>query len=176
MAKMIEGEVLPNVDPEVERLRNENRHLKRELDDAQVEAKRAREDSDRALGALRKQLGPLYRALQMVFGELDAAGVTDGPQYYGEPAAPSAPGGGGLDSRLDPRVNAVWESWKTKLGPGTAQARIIETLQLHPSMSAAQLKVAAKMATQTVYESTSKLRLLGLIEKDSGGRWTLKKL
>lgn len=172
MTKLLDGEVMPDVDPEVEKLRNENRHLKRELDDAQRDAKRAKEDATRALGALRKQLGPLYRALQLVFGEIEAAGVQED---YGDPAPPSSPSGS-LDSRLDPRVNAVWESWKQKLGPGTAQARIIETLQLHPSMSAAQLKVAAKMATQTVYESTSKLKLLGLIEKDSGGRWTLKKL
>jgi len=172
MAKLLEGEVLPEADPELDKLRNENRHLKRELDDAQRDARRAREDASRALGSLRKQLGPLYRALQMVFGEIEAAGVDED---YGDPAPPSGPSGS-LDSRLDPRVNAVWESWKVKLGPGTAQARIIETLQLHPSMSAAQLKVAAKMATQTVYECTAKLKLLGLIEKDGAGRWTLKKL
>lgn len=170
MPHLLDGEIVNAPDPEVEKLRGEVRHLKRELDDAQREAVRAREDADRALGMLRRQLSPLYRALQAVFGELDAAGVA-------EDAAPSSPNTSNapLDSRLDPRVAAIWESWKEKLGPGTAAARIISVLQLHPSMSAGQLKVAARMATQTVYEATSKLKSLSLIEKGTDARWALKK-
>lgn len=62
---------------EIAELRAENQRLARALEDANMRANRAREDADRALSALRRQLSPLYRALQAVFGELDAAGIAD---------------------------------------------------------------------------------------------------
>jgi hypothetical protein len=114
------------------------------------------------LSALRRQLGPLYRALQAVFGELDVAGVEGG-------------GGESTTSSSTPKVTAVWESWKQKLGSNTAPARVIDALLQHGELNVAQLKVAAKMANQTVYDSIHRLNKLGLINKN-GGKFSLKTL
>lgn len=158
--------VIEPPDQEVERLQAENRKLKRQLSDAETEGARAREDADRALGMLRKQLSPLYRALQAVFGELDAAGV--GTYEHPDPV-PSSMGA------QPTRVAAVWESWKLKLGATSAPARVIDALLIHGAMNVPQLKVAGKMANQTVYDAVSKLNKLGLIDKN-GGRYSLKQL
>jgi hypothetical protein len=109
-------------DVQIETLRTENKRLQRALSDAELRADRAGEDANRALSMLRRQLGPLYRALQAVFGELDAAGVRDDVQA--QPSAPGAP----VASATDPR----WESWKQKM-PGRP-AEMIDLLLLHGEM------------------------------------------
>jgi len=146
------------IDTTVEDLQEENRRLRADLRDAKMDAMRARQDTDRALAALRKQLGPLYRALQAVFGELDAAGVQDGD---------------GPQPRTDARVTAVWNSWKEKMPGGPA--RIIDALLLHGDLTTPQLKITAKMATQTVYDSIARLKKAGLIDKN-GGKFSLKQV
>lgn len=168
--RLIEGEVLLDANPELDRLRTKVRTLERDLDDARLEARRAREDADRALSMLRKQLSPLYRALQAVFGELDAAGVTDSTVPDPQSAGPGATHG------IEPRVAALWASWKQKLGGAdSAPSRVIDALLTHGEMNVAQLRVAGKMAQQTVYDSVSKLHKLGLLNKN-GGRYSLKQL
>jgi len=157
-------------DADLQRLEGEVRQLRRALKDAEVEAERAREDANRALSMLRRQLNPLYRALQAVFGELDAAGVGDSP--LSDESSP--PREGGAPSQ-DPRVSTVWTAWKERFGVGSGPARVIDALLLHGDLNVAQLKVAGQMATQTVYDSVSKLNKLGLIDKN-GGRYSLKKL
>lgn len=114
---------------------------------------------------LRQQLSPLYRALQAVFGELDAAGVTDS-------AAPAA-AAGVPQAGPDARVTAVWESWKSRLPP--ACGKIIDALLLHNELTQAQLKVAAKLGTSTVSDAVWKLNKAGLINKN-GRRVSLKQL
>lgn len=166
MALLLEGDVEDPKTQRIAELETENRTLRRDLADAQVEADRAREDANRALAMLRRQLSPLYRALQAVFGELDAAGIA-------EDASPSA--SRTSESGVESRVAAVWESWKEKLGRDTGPSRVIDALLQHGELNVAQLKVAGKMATQTVYDSTSKLNRLGLLNKN-GGRYSLKKL
>lgn len=161
---LIEGDVMPDIDPEVERLRAENRTLTRQLADAKIETKRAREDSDRALRMLRQQLSPLYRALQAVFGELDAAGVT-----HDAPTATMS-----ATSSVDARVAVVWDSWKSKLG-GTV-AKGIDALLLHGELDTAQLAIAAGLDKRTVTNTVVyKLNGAGLINKN-GGRFSLKAL
>lgn len=157
---VLRGQVVDDRDTEIEQLRDDNRRLRRELTIANGEIARAKADSARALGALRKQLAPLYRALQAVFGELDAAGMDEMPIE---------------SSGREPRVSQVWESWKSKLGGDTAPARVIDALLQHGELNVAQLKVAAKMANQTVYDSIHRLNKLGLINKN-GGRYSLKQL
>lgn len=157
--KLIDGHVEDERDRQIADLHDEIRSMSAELENARREALNARRESNRAVGELRRQLHPLYRALQAVFGEIDAAGGDEGPSG-------SAPDG---------RVAAVWESWKVKLGSNSAPARIIDALLQHGQLNVAQIKVAAKMATQTVYDATSKLNRLGLINK-SGGRYSLKQL
>ncbi len=165
MTRQIEGEVLPDVDPELDRLRAENRQLARELDDAKVEARRAREDADRALSRLRTQLSPLYRALQAVFGELDAAGVTESTS----PAAAAGPAAQPSGRATDPR----WESWKQKLPGRTAE--LIDLLLLHGEMNRNQLMAAMRCGKDVVRVTISRLNVAGLINKN-GGRFSLKQL
>lgn len=149
-------------DPEVERLRAENRRLQRAVSDAELEAKRAREDAERALSALRRQLSPLYRALQAVFGELDDAGVRD---ETAPPTTIGAPVSLGIDRR--------WESWKQKL-PGRP-AEMIDLLLLHGDMSRNQLMAAMRAGKDVVRVTASKLNVAGLLLKN-GGRFSLKQL
>lgn len=165
--RLIEGEVVPQGDPELERLQAANRQLRRDLDDAKIEARRAREDADRALSALRRQLSPLYRALQMVFGELDAAGVADAVPVSTTGAAAAAAAVG------DPRVQAVWEKWKSHL-PGYP-ARIIDALLIHGEMNTSQLAIAAGCKRQRISEGIVRLNKAGLINKNAG-RFSLKQL
>lgn len=73
----------------------------------------------------------------------------------------------------NPKVSRVWESWKQKL-PGKP-AEIIQALLEHGEMNVAQIRVAAHCGQQTVYDVTSKLYKLGLINKN-GGKYSLKAL
>lgn len=151
------GEVIDvSRDAEVDALHDEIRTLRTELSIAKRDADRAKADAERALAALRKQLSPLYRALQGVFGELDAAGVAE---TTGSP--------------MPSRTSAVWENWKTKLGP--MPARFIDALMLHGDMNVAQLRIACACGQQTVYDNIAKLNKAGLINK-AGGRYSLKQL
>jgi DNA-binding transcriptional regulator GbsR (MarR family) len=152
-------------DKEIEKLRLKLRQAERDTADAERAAERAREDAHRALSMLRKQLGPLYRALQAVFGELDAAGITDTPAA--QPGAAPVPAG------QDPRVTAVWQAWKEKFPP--ACGKVIDALLLHGELNSVQLKVTARLGTSSVSESISKLNKAGLINKN-GGRFSLKSL
>lgn len=138
-------------------LREENKRLARALQDANLRADRAGEDSTRALAALRKQLSPLYRALQAVFGELDAAGIGD-----------TAPVGNG-----DPRVSAVWDSWKSRMGG--SYAKVIDALLTHGELNTQQLSVVVGLHRTTIPALIHKLNKNGLINKN-GGKFSLKPL
>jgi chromosome segregation ATPase len=149
-------------DRKISELEAELRQVRRELADAELEASRAREDSSRALSMLRGQLSPLYRALQAVFGELDAAGVSD------------------TSSRSDrdqpmqsERVSAVWEAWKKKLPPGCG--KIIDALLIHSDLNGTQICVAAQIGKGSLHGLIYKLNKAGLINKN-GGRFSLKQL
>ena len=147
-------------DERIERLERENRQLRRERDDALTDARRAREDANRALKELRRQLSPLYKALQAVFGELDAAGVED-------TVAEAVAAGG------DPRVTAIWQSWKTRLGPQCG--KVIDALLLQPGMNTTQLAIAVGTRRQNIPNLIFKLNQAGLLDKN-GGRFSLKAL
>jgi hypothetical protein len=133
----------------------EIRRLRRSWRETQEELAKVRRDSTRALAELRRQLGPLYRALQGVFGELDAVGPSD--------AAP----------HLDSRRQAVWENWKSKLHG--YPARIIDALLLHGEMNTSQLAIAVGCHKQRISEGISRLHKAGLINKNAG-RFSLKEL
>lgn len=166
--KMIEGDVIDiGIDPrdqELESLRAEIRRLQRALNDANVRADRAQEDAQRALSMLRKQLNPLYRALQAVFGELDTAGVTEEAPQAAAPAAATAP---------DVRVSAVWQAWKSKLGTGPG--KVIDALLLHGEMTAQQIAIATGYHRNSIPDLIYRLNKAGLINKN-GGRFSLKSL
>lgn len=164
--KLLEGEVKDPQALRIAQLETELRQARRELSDAQVDAERARADASRALSMLRRQLSPLYRALQAVFGELDAAGVTDEA-----PSATHAPETSAAGRSA--KEMALWSDWKAKLPPGCG--KVIDALLLHSDLNVKQLKVAAKMGENSVYQATSRLGQAGLINKN-GGRFSLKQL
>jgi hypothetical protein len=161
--RLLEGAVDATIeDPRDDRiaaLEDELRDLRNELMHANAAATQAKRDTARALANLRRQLNPLYRALKDVFGELDAAGVED--------SAPTVAGAS------NPRVAAVWESWKSKLGAGAAKC--IDALLLHGDMNTQQLSIATGYHRNTVPQYVSQLNKAGLINKN-GGRFSLKSL
>lgn len=160
MTRLLEGVVAELDEDGAEALRDEIRRLRAELTTERQETARVRRDTARALGTLRGQLTPLYRALQAVFGELDAAGVD-------EPAAGS-PGSG------EPRLRAIWDSWKARLGPTCA--KVIDALLLQPEMTNRQIAVAIGTGRiQTIYDAVAKMNKVSLLTKN-GDRYSLKQL
>lgn len=157
--RLLEGAVEPLEDSRLDDLTEEVRELRRELSQAKAETALAKRDAGRALSALRKQLGPLYQALRMVFGELDAAGVDDGVSDAESQSA-------------DPRVAAVWASWKSRMG---SAAKIIDALLLHREMNTQQLAIATGLHRTTIPALIHKLNKAGLLNKN-GGRFSLKQL
>ncbi len=141
-------------DPRIAALERELRLSRQALTEAERELVRVRSESDRALGALRKQLSPLYRALQAVFGELDA--VPDQDEGAGQG-----------------RVSPVWDAWKSKLSP--ACGKVIDALLVHKELNGQQICVAAQMGKNTMYDVISRLNRAGVLNKN-GGRFSLKQL
>lgn len=160
--RLLEGEV---DDPyaQIAALKDELRDVRGALTAATREARQAREDGSRALTNLRRQLSPLYRALQDVFGELDAAGASDD-------VPPSAFGPG--TATVDPRTAAVWASWKGRMG---AAAPVIDALLLHGEMTTTQIGIAIQRSRKTVPALIFKLNRAGLINKN-GNKFSLKSL
>ena len=140
-------------------LRDEIRRLKAELLATRRDLDHAHAEATRALSSLRKQLGPLYRALQAVFGELEAAGVDDDPTFTAEGTSP--------------RTTAVWASWKSRLPGGPA--KIIDALLLHHEMNTQQLAIATGVHRNSIPAMIYKLNKAGLLNKN-GGRFSLKSL
>jgi uncharacterized protein YlxW (UPF0749 family) len=153
---VVAGHVFEQSD-EIAELREENRTLRSQLRVAEAAAAKARSEAEAAqsLAALRKQLNPLYRALQGVFGELDAIGVDD--------AAPQS----------NSRTAAVWEAWKSKIGGQPAQ--LIDAFLLHGEMTSGQIAIAIGISPKNVAQVVHKLNKAGLIQKN-GGKFSLKQL
>lgn len=162
--KLLEGQIEDDDrDEQIAELQAELRETRAELLRAKADATQAKQDTARAVSALRRQLTPLYRALQAVFGELDAAGVTDG-------ARPTTPASGAGDARL----KAIWDSWKERLGPTCA--KVIDALLLQPEMTNRQIAVAIGTGRiQTIYDAVAKMNKVSLLTKN-GDRYSLKQL
>lgn len=165
---MTDMALVPFVDDSADRiadLEREVARLKRDLRTAQADADNARDTADHALSALRRQLTPLYRALQGVFGELDAAGVSDEPQSPTTHAGHAPPN--------SDRMRSVWESWKSKLGKG--EGRVIDALLTHGELNTTQLSIATGDHRNNIPSFIYKLNKAGLINKN-GGKFSLKSL
>lgn len=141
---------------QIEAMQDTIARLRRELAAERQERARDKAASSRALSALRTQLTPLYRALQGVFGKMESAGIEDG----------SAP-------LPDSRTGAIWQSWKTRLGPQCG--KIIDALLLQPDMNTTQLAIAIGTHRNNITNLIFKLNKAGLLNK-SGGRFSLKSL
>jgi len=144
--------VLPNPHEQIAELR-------RQLADAQEDLRQERSKNAQgaaAVAELRRQLSPLYNGLRAVFGEMEALGVAE-----------TATG-------TDPRKRAVWDAWKTKM-PGIP-SKMIDALLLHGGLTQTQLRIHAQCARSSVPNAVMQLNRAGLINKDSGGRISLKEL
>lgn len=117
---------------------------------------------ERGAVKLRQVLTPLHQAIGMVFGEIDAMGVSGAA---GESPAPVS---------ADPSKSAAWDSWKQKMG-GAART-IIDLLMLHGQLTQEQMRIhIGTKRMQTVYDATSKLNKAGLVVK-TGDKFSLKEL
>lgn len=139
-------------------LEERNRQLEEAQDDLRAERSKNAQGAA-AVAELRRQLSPLYNGLRAVFGEMDALGV----------AEVAAQGGG-----VDPRKRAVWDAWKQRM-PGIP-SKMIDALLLHGALTQTQLRIHAQCARSSVPNAVMQLNRAGLINKDSGGRISLKEL
>jgi hypothetical protein len=156
--RLLEGQVLDPKDQEIDRLERRIEDLQADLVIANTKAEKAERNAARAVGALRKQLQPLYRALQMVFDEIDSTGFEESPS--GSQAA------AGVSSR----ATAILNDWKSK-NP-TSDGKILDALLLHPDLSVKQMVAICKMGQDTVYAATSRMGRGGILVKN-GGRFSL---
>ena len=159
--RLLEGTI-----EQVDDAREELADLRNEVATVTLELHKERQKTrqmERGLVELRRQLTPLYRALQSVFGELDATGVEVG-NASASPHDVAAP---------DARVKAVWDSWKSRLGDGCA--KVIDALQLHGPMNTQQLAVVTGYHRTTIPTYIYKLNKAGLLNK-TGGLFSLKQI
>lgn len=147
---LLNGDVEDAGFDEIQRLNDRIGELEAELRMARSQAVNAKREAALAMGNLKKQLSPLYRALQMVFGELESVGIEDG---------------------VSPRANPRWESWKQRL-PGRP-AEFIDLLLLHKSMTIKQFMAATHCGQNTAYQIVSKLGQAG-VTVNNGGKYQLK--
>lgn len=146
------------VDTEGPNLRKIER-LQAALDDAEERATNGAQ-AVRAVAAMKLTLTPLYNALRVLFGEIDAVNV-DVP-HNAMPGSAAA-------------IPAVWQSWLDKFGTGTLQYRFVSTLLKHPTLTATQLRVHMQCSNQSVYDTAAKLNKLGLSSNNSG-KYSLREI
>jgi hypothetical protein len=143
---------------EQQRLEDENRSLRRDLDDAL----RDKERLERSIENLRAILAPLHRGLRSLFGEIELA-VGDAPLNGASPAATAA-----ATSPGDPR----WQSFKNSF-PGVP-AEIIDALLIHGDMKMTNLSKFLKRHYETTRKAAYKLRDAGAVTL-AGGALGLKR-
>jgi len=150
--------LMTSQDALIARLEDEIAQLRRDVADRDRQLAVARRASEAGVKNLRRQLQPLYTALQQVFGEIDALIDSEEPTSV----APDA------------RVKAIWESWKQRLGPTCA--KMIDALLLQPDMTNRQIATAIGTGRiQTVYDGVAKMNKNSLLIKN-GDRYSLRKL
>jgi hypothetical protein len=146
---------LPDPHSQMESMRRALFAANEERDALRLELQEARTQIGSMAGAtqqLRSILDPLYGALRRVYGELDEVGGAEG---VGAPAP-----------KADTRLDAVWGSWKTKLGGKAALA--IDALLLHGEMTARQLRIHISCGNEYVYKVITQLTNAGILVKRDG--------
>ena len=116
-----------------------------QLEEALRQERNKNAGTEAGVSQLRATLTPLFQALQLVFGHIDA--MEPGPVSHAKAA--------------------VWESWKQKLGGGLT-GRAIDALMLHGPMNQTQLRIQLSCATRTVTNIVGALNKAGLINKVDG--------
>jgi hypothetical protein len=159
---------LPDPSVKLRELTEENARLADRVDELETELRKERrknEGIEKGVAELRKTLTPLYQGLQMMFGHMEAMGVSGSNQ-----ATASAPG-------TDPRKAAVWEDWVGKLGGRESFAgKMIIALLQHGALTSKQIAIhIGTKRMQTVYETTLKVNKAGILDKN-GDKFSLKEL
>ncbi len=162
MPKMLEGDVLDPEDEVVRLLKRELADVRRELEEERAAGSRKESQALAAIKALRKTFLPMYRTLQVVFGEIDAV-VTE------------AESAGVSSSQPSDRIRNHWATWQQKFGHGSLSSRFIGALLEHGPLDSSQMRAAARMGTQSVYDTFNKLKKLALVEK-TGSKYSLTQL
>ncbi len=166
--KLLSGEIMSE-GTEVDDLRAQIRRLEAEVRAAGLDTQKAQNDSEtarNAIRALRDQLLPLFRALKLLFGEIDMVAMTE-PADTSKPAADAVP-----DGSMSPQKRAVWDAWKSKLGKFAAMG--IDALMVHGELDTSQLAIATGLDRRTITKTVVyKLNQAGLIKK-IGDRFSLK--
>lgn len=155
--QLLEGRIEDPHEQRIAELEAELRELRSDLANAKHAATAAKRDATKGVSELRRQLTPLYRAIQAVFGEMDTIGVED--------AAPA--------SATNPHVAAVWASWKSKFHG--KPAAIIDALLVHREMNTTQIAIAIGSSRGNVPPMLTKLNKAGLLQKN-GNMFSLKAL
>lgn len=149
------GQVIDPRDERIAELEEQMQTLTDKLDYARRQLAQAQVEATHATRNLRKQLSPLYRALQEVFGELDTIG------------------GGGDNEAAAPASHQAYEQWKRKLG--AAEGRIIDALLAHGPMDSKALVIATGYHRTTLPRPIAKLRQAGLL-LTRDGKYVLREL
>jgi hypothetical protein len=108
-----------------------------------------------AINALRGYLTPQYRALRILFGEIEAVA--------GDEADGVTPTASNTQTNT---TNPRWQSFKDTF-PGVP-ARIIDALLTHQEMSITQLSALLKAHYNTVADALSRLAKAGAVQRDGG--------
>ena len=152
---LLQGEV-DNRDDIILTLQTENQRLIGENRRLETELATARAQTNRAIAGIRHQMEPWYKAMKVLFGEMDAIG-----------------GGEGAISN-DGSQQAKWEVVKRQMAPRLAQA--IDLLMLQGRMKRTQIASALKMD----YSNCTK-NVIGILVRqgwvvENGGELSLKEL
>ncbi len=140
---------IPTPQSQLESLQRELYQRNRENADLREELRQERQKTlavESGVLELREILSPLYKALRMVFGEIEGMAVRD----------TSSPA----------KNSAAWEQWKQRLGGATARA--IDALMVHGEMNQTQLRIILGCATRTVTNVVAALNQAKLIDKRDG--------
>jgi hypothetical protein len=143
---------------ELQRLEDENRSLRRELEDVAADKERA----TRTIKNLQRLLNPIYQGMRALFGEIELAVGEE--TFAPNPASPTA----SPQNNADPR----WESYKRRF-PGKPAA-IIDALLVHDTMGITALSNFIGSHKNTTWAACSKLKAAGALD-NSGGKWSLKR-
>lgn len=145
------------VNEETEALHRKIMRLEAELSstrEALADSERQVAVAKRVLGKLRGHLQPQYETLQVLFGQLESAGV-----------------GGESSGATQPIPESVYSGWKQRLSP--ACGKVIDALLVQP-MTHTQLNNYCKAHYETIRVALNTLKSNSLVEKN-GNVWSLKR-
>jgi len=149
------GELLTADQALIARLQTRIADLERELADKDQNVAVANQSRNIAIANLRRQLAPLYTALQQVFGELE----TFAPESIAEGTGVGPTGG-------------YWDTWKTRLSPSAR--KVLDALLQTPHLGSSQLAATLRMDPRTVRDALQAMRKVGILATSAEGKHSLQ--